>query len=986
MSRNRLTVSIFVGLICLFQTVSRPTLAQTQSEVWPPLPDFIQALNFDACIADAPAPALRLEPRFTRGARNVIAIELPPLSALPFPPDTVRNPIVITLVGDGQPPLKFPRPVQLGADAPILETITALKNAVRYYYTTALFLPVCKVPCSAVADTSQLELHCSAYEDTVWSTQDAAPPSVANVVIPQLNSSPVTGWWNQSAFEIRADVSDPAGVWQAFLYRRECSQNEWKAAVLDTTFPSRLDSLGFIFEETTQARFRQTLADGCYEFRLEAKDATHTPESFAPNFVLAGNGGLPALDAVPQIRISIDTTPPDSVTLSARQILNAIELSWNVPGDPSPGIGLAGYRIYRNGELRDEISGGENSYSDSFAVDSPTAVFEYQIQPFDSLGNVQAAGGRAQIEFIGVPKITMIPEPEFTPGAENQICWVGSSAVDSYSVYVAENCEPAQKIKFDTADTCFTFSGLQDGTAYCYWVEAVDRQMRPLLSDTVRSTQDASPPAIARLEIENPIVINGRNWLTRREVEIRLSADDPPPGRMQSIKIFENAQLVAALAPPAETGSVEMIIPITLASAECEEIAIRALVEDRAGNVSVPEFFRLKLDATPPPPPSNLSASQLARANAVRLIWDAAPEAAGCSGLAGYRILRDGAEIFRAHADSTGYTDVLASTTPSGRIAYAVQPFDSLQNLQLAGLPVEIDYQAAPTIAVQALPEFTPGLRAEICWQVLGELVALKLFVDGGCDSSVDQAVEIANPAAASGCQLLGGLADGQRYCYWLQGMDAQQRTVFSDTVFSTQDATPPRIDAFAFPAGESLNGQTWAFSRTIELQIVAHDAPPGEIWRVEIVENNSLPISFSNPDSSAQMNRRFTYNILNRETQPAAVNLQVRVFDGAGNASAEAPLSLLFQDQAPGIYAYPNPFNPMKGETIIRVSDPNESEVKIYDFFGNLVQTLTDKENSRDFKWNGRNGDGELVANGGYICIGSRTKARFKIGVVKKN
>jgi hypothetical protein len=192
---------------------------------------------------------------------------------------------------------------------------------------------------------------------------------------------------------------------------------------------------------------------------------------------------------------------------------------------------------------------------------------------------------------------------------------------------------------------------------------------------------------------------------------------------------------------------------------------------------------------------------------------------------------------------------------------------------------------------------------------VVGSLVQLRLFVDGGCDGVVEQAVEIANPAAPSGCELLGGLVDGQRYCYWLAGVDAQQRTVFSDTVFSTQDATPPRIEAFAFPAGESLNGQTWAFSRTIELQIVAHDAPPGEIWRVEIIENNAPPSAFSNPDSSAQMNRRFTYTILTRETQPAAVNLQARVFDGAGNPSAEAPLRLLFQDEAPGIYAYPNPF-----------------------------------------------------------------------------
>ena len=39
---------------------------------------------------------------------------------------------------------------------------------------------------------------------------------------------------------------------------------------------------------------------------------------------------------------------------------------------------------------------------------------------------------------------------------------------------------------------------------------------------------------------------------------------------------------------------------------------------------------------------------------------------------------------------------------------------------------------------------------------------------------------------------------------------------------------------------------------------------------------------------------------------------------------------------------------------------------------------------NSRDFIWDGRNGKGEMVANGGYICVGFHNRARFKIGVKK--
>lgn len=981
MIRSLAKVSILAGVLCLFL---KPESAYSQSGS---SFKFFYELNFESCRQELPAPTLLAEPRFTQGTRNVIGIQVPPLSSIPFSPDTIRSPIIITLVNDGPGAavLKFPRPVQLGEDVIETETVSVLRRGVRYSYTAALFLPVCKIPCSAVTDTSQLELYCSAYEDTVWSTQDAAPPIVSAVSIPQSDLSPAAGWWNQSTIEVRSQVSDPAGVWQAFLYRRNCGQSGWGAAVSDTTFTGvRNDTTGFEFGESAAAVFSQTLADGCYEFRIEGKDATHTPESFFPNFELAGNGGQPAAEASPHIRINIDTTPPQSVLVTARQVFNTIELRWTASTDPAPGIGLAGYNIFRNSERIATVGNSTAVYFDSLSAETPTAIVSYQIQPFDSLGNLQTAGGTVAIDFIGVTKVAMIPEPEFTAGRENQVCWRGSPIVDSYSVYYAENCNFEQKVKFDISDTCFTFTDLKDGAAYCYWVEAVDRQQRSVISDTVRSTQDASLPELTSLEIPERVTVNRRNWVNRRDVQIQLSAADSPPGQIHSLKIFENNQLTLTFIPPAPSSQIDVVAPITLVSSQCEDSELYAVVEDGAGNRGLSSRVTVRWDATPPPPVPNLSARQLAITNGVRLEWSAVQDDVGCSGLAGYHILRNGEQIAAAPPDSSGFSDFFTADTPSGQFTYQVQPFDSLQNRQSDSPLATVDYLAAPQIVVESLPEFTPGTTNEICWEVVGALVDLKLFVDQACDAVVDDGFDILNPAASQ-CQTVAALIDGQRYCYWLEGVDEQQRTVRSAVVFSTQDDTPPVIDDFAFPEGDVLNGQIWAFERDIHLQFVAHDAPPGEIWRGEILENNLSPSDFSNPDSSTNLNQRVPYAIQSQGIQPVQIDLQARVFDGAGNPSAPVSLTIFFQEDLPSIYAYPNPFNPMKGEITIRLRDDSESEMKIYDFFGNLVQTLTTKVNHRDFSWDGLNGEGEMVANGGYICVGTKTGARFKIGVVKQ-
>ncbi len=109
------------------------------------------------------------------------------------------------------------------------------------------------------------------------------------------------------------------------------------------------------------------------------------------------------------------------------------------------------------------------------------------------------------------------------------------------------------------------------------------------------------------------------------------------------------------------------------------------------------------------------------------------------------------------------------------------------------------------------------------------------------------------------------------------------------------------------------------------------------------------------------------------------------------------APRALGTDDDAAGVqtgtraHNYPNPFDPRKGEdedTRI-VFEPDRSgsiTMSIYDLFGHLVYEKPNAD-AGDLSWDGRNGRGELVASGGYICvlkIGGEVVSKHKIAVIK--
>jgi len=87
-------------------------------------------------------------------------------------------------------------------------------------------------------------------------------------------------------------------------------------------------------------------------------------------------------------------------------------------------------------------------------------------------------------------------------------------------------------------------------------------------------------------------------------------------------------------------------------------------------------------------------------------------------------------------------------------------------------------------------------------------------------------------------------------------------------------------------------------------------------------------------------------------------------------------------------VFAYPNPFNPDEGMRFnVLFSNNTFIEIKIYDAVGNHVIDLYEDERidanmpSTDMEWNGRNGDGDIVANGVYYFVVKTSQGDQKIG-----
>jgi len=232
-------------------------------------------------------------------------------------------------------------------------------------------------------------------------------------------------------------------------------------------------------------------------------------------------------------------------------------------------------------------------------------------------------------------------------------------------------------------------------------------------------------------------------------------------------------------------------------------------------------------------------------------------------------------------------------------------------------------------------------------------------FVDVGVDSATFR-------------NLPAGISTGYRLRYFAQDSEGNYgRSYWSEYEKSIQDISPPILEEFyihdLFESGE----KNWVTDRQIRAQIVASDPDSGQVMQVVFHEKsatveNTLYYDIVPPRAHIDMIIPYKMGVSEHELD----TLSVWVIDVATQPSEKKSVTLFWWDLEE-IVCFPNPFNPEVGETsTITVSIYDVTEARVFDLFGNLIRVLHKDASESSFEWDGKNERGDVVSNGGYLCV----------------
>ncbi|HSX28349.1 MAG TPA: Ig-like domain-containing protein [Candidatus Saccharimonadales bacterium] len=301
--------------------------------------------------------------------------------------------------------------------------------------------------------------------DNCLATADQTPPTVS--LTSPTNNATVT-----NSTPITVTAADAVGVTKV-----ELSID----GVLQTTLTA---------SPYTYAWDTTSLANGAHSISAKAYDA-------------AGNSSTDTVQVTVQNGDTQAPTTPTNLTATA-PAYNKVSLKWTASTD---NIGIANYRIVRNGTLIAQVSG--TTYTDA-TVTAKTA-YSYQLQAVDAAGNVSGLSATASVTTPSVPDTQAPSAPTnlsatAVSASQINVSWTASTdntGVTGYDVY-RSNGGSATKIATVTT-TSLGDSALSANTAYTYYViarDAAGNSSAP--SSTAQATTQATPPT------NNTGVLQGR--------------------------------------------------------------------------------------------------------------------------------------------------------------------------------------------------------------------------------------------------------------------------------------------------------------------------------------------------------------------------------------------------------------------------------------------------------------------------------------------
>ncbi|MCB8504883.1 fibronectin type III domain-containing protein [Enterococcus durans] len=201
------------------------------------------------------------------------------------------------------------------------------------------------------------------------------------------------------------------------------------------------------------------------------EDTEYTYEVRA--FDAAGNQSEASNEVFARTSVSVDDEAPTiPLNLKVENVTtDTVSLSWDASTD---NIGVAGYRVYRDKQLVQEVQGEQ--FTDTGLTEDPE--YTYEVRAFDAAGNQSEASNRINVRTKGIVDHTPPTTPmnvRATVVTENKVTllWEASSdesGIRSYQVY--RNSILVGSLPGDTLS--YTDTNLSEKTKYYFTITACD--------------------------------------------------------------------------------------------------------------------------------------------------------------------------------------------------------------------------------------------------------------------------------------------------------------------------------------------------------------------------------------------------------------------------------------------------------------------------------------------------------------------------------
>jgi titin len=616
--------------------------------------------------------------------------------------------------------------------------------------------------------------HVSTYSNVVFSTQDASAPTA-----PFLTAEPAftAGTANTITWTAVAD----GGVGNV----------EYEAQGSTSPTFATVGSSGWI--RGTSFTF-SSLSDGTtYYYRVRARDG------------FGQAGGWSNVE-----RSTQDASPPSVPNFPAPDWIQPgtdLTMKWDKSTDA--GVGGIQYWIEYDNDFLFRSPNGNSGWitetEHTFTDLAENTWWFFRVRARDAFGYTSAWSTTRWSRLDDSPPTIpgMGIEPAYTPGTSNQVRW--GSSTDSgvggvqYQVYVDDDPgmgSPMASSPWDT-ELSYTFSGLADGATYYYAVRSRDAfDHQSLLSNTVSSTQDASPPSTPVMELE-PEFTQG----TSNSVHWSESLDAGVGNVVYTVQWSTSSVFSTIL------GEYDRLDGTSATMSDLQD-GVRYYYRVRARDLFSYTTVWSNIvwstqDASAPPVPKMMEEPEFTKGTTNTVSWEAVLD----KGVGGveylHQISTDGSFT---NPIGTGWTtdteETWGNLGDGNKYWYRVRSRDEFGQTSAwsAFVSSTQDDRAPGTPTLSGEPTVTQGTTNTVSWNsVTDEGV-------GGVQYEVVCSMQgsFATLHATSGwttatSHTFSGLSDGVRYFYRVHARDAFDHvSEWSNVRSSTQDASPPSTPSMA--------------------------------------------------------------------------------------------------------------------------------------------------------------------------------------------